>query len=389
MTVSPGGPQDAKGPTPEVADGGNLEAIAKEAEAIAKEVLPPTLFQLPNLKPIHPTSKPMIPAGQDADSLAASAWDSDRRHEGAQLVDLSLPATPAVGTVPAAGVDEQAFAVSDQGPLVERPDVSVMPVPDAIGTTRESRLADFPASTPDEGSSTPPIPPARLPIEVPAGRAWSESIGSQGIVIALLVLVVAAALMSRRGADDDSTESALAEHSDLLEFDRGESIVIPETGLTETGNPRAEMLKYGRPGVGVTPETHRENWANSSFSDRSASSDVPGVPDITEVASVALESPMADNSVAKSEVDPSADDVRESPFFDGSSQVEAQTVSDRSDTVVASGLDGGADSVVSHRKSSTPAEMNNLLQYLPPLPESVTQAPAVGIGAQTDPSYAK
>jgi hypothetical protein len=238
------------------------------------------------------------------------------------------------------------------------------------------------------------MPPARLPIEVPAGRAWSESIGSQGIVIALLVIVVAAALMSRSGVDDESTKSALAEHSDLLEFDRGDSIVIPETGMPETGmpetgDPNAALPEYGMPGVSLAQETDRESWATNSFSDQVSGNDVAGVSDVTEMPKVALEPPTIENSLAKAEVATSTEDVRENQFFAASSQLEAQAVSDRSEPEFAPGVNRGVDSAVLHRRSSTPAEMKNLLQYLPPVPESVTQAPAVGIGAQTEPSYAK
>jgi hypothetical protein len=390
MTVSPGGPQDVKGLTPEVADGGNPEAIAKEAGCVAKEVLPPTLFQLPNLDPSHSTSKPVIAASQDSDNSVAATLDPTHRHVASKPAEPIFPSAPTAGTVKTEeDVDDPAFAVSNQEPIAERVAVSAVPVPDAIETTRESRLADFPTSSKDEDSQRSPIPPARLPIEVPAGRAWSESIGSQGIVIALLVIVVAAALMSRSGVDDESTKSALAEHSDLLEFDRGDSIVIPETGIPETGDPNAALPKYGMPGVGLAQETDRESWATNSFSDRVSGNDVAGVSDVTEMSKVALEPPTTEHSLAKAEVAASTDDVRDNQFFAGSSQLEAQAVSDRSEPELAPRVDRGVDSAVLHRRSSTPAEMKNLLQYLPPVPESVTQAPAVGIGAQTDPSYAK
>ena len=75
MTVSPGGPQDAKDLTSKVADGGNSEAIAKETGCVAKEGLPPTLFTLPNLDPSHSTSKPVIPASQDSDKPVAATLD--------------------------------------------------------------------------------------------------------------------------------------------------------------------------------------------------------------------------------------------------------------------------------------------------------------------------
>ncbi|MGB0595302.1 MAG: hypothetical protein ACPGLY_01215 [Rubripirellula sp.] len=385
MIVSPGGPQDAKGLTPEVADGGNPEAIAKETGCVAKEVLPPTLFQLPNLDPSHSTSKPVIPASQDSDKSVAATLDPTQRHEASKPAEPIFPSAPTASTVKTEDLDDPAFAVSDQEPIAERLVVSAVPVPDANDTTIESQSADFSNSSKNEDSRRSPIPPARLPIEVPAGRAWSESIGSQGIVIALLVIVVAAALMSRSGVDDESTKSALAEHSDLLEFDRGDSIVIPGTGMPETGDPNAALPKYGMPGVGLAQETDRESWATNSFSDQVSGNDVAGVSDVTEMSKVALEPPTNENSLAKAEVAASTDDVRENQFFAGSSQLEAQAVSDRSEPELAPGV----DSAELHRRSSTPAEMKNLLQYLPPVPESVTQAPAVGIGAQADPSYAR
>ncbi|MCP4887344.1 MAG: hypothetical protein GY904_12110 [Planctomycetaceae bacterium] len=394
MTVSPGGPQGAKGLTPEVADGGNPEAIAKETGGVAIEVLPPTLFQLPNLDPSHSTSKPVIAASQDPDNSAVATFDPTQRHEASKPAEPIFPSAPTAGTVKTENVDDPAFAARDQEPIAEQFAVSAVPVPDAIETTRESRLADLPTSSKDEDSRRSPMPPARLPIEVPAGRAWSESIGSQGIVIALLVIVVAAALMSRSGVDDESTKSALAEHSDLLEFDRGDSIVIPETGMPETGmpetgDPNAALPEYGMPGVSLAQETDRESWATNSFSDQVSGNDVAGVSDVTEMPKVALEPPTIENSLAKAEVATSTEDVRENQFFAASSQLEAQAVSDRSEPEFAPGVNRGVDSAVLHRRSSTPAEMKNLLQYLPPVPESVTQAPAVGIGAQAEPSYAK
>ena len=388
MTVSPGGPQDAKDLTSEVADGGNPEALAKETGCVANEVLPPTLFTLPNLDPSHSTSKPVIPTSQDLEKPVTATLDPTQRHEASKPSDPIFTSATA-GTTKTEDIDDPAFPFSDQEPIAERPVVSEVPVPDAIETTRESRLADIPNSSKDEDLGRSPIPPARLPIEVPAGRAWSESVGSQGIVIALLVIVVAAAVMSRSGGDDESTKSALAEHSDLLEFDRGDSIVIPETGMPETGDPNAALPTYGMPGVDLAQKSDRESWATNSFSDRVNGNDVPGVPDVTEMSKVALEPPTTENSLAKVEVAASTDDVRENQFFAGSSQLEVQAVANRSEPELPPGIDHGVDSAVLHRRSSTPAEMKNLLRYLPPLPESGTQAPAIGTGAQTDASYVK
>ena len=125
-----------------------------------------------------------------------------------------------------------------------------------------------------------------------------------------------------------------------------------------------------------------------SFSDHASANDLANQLDVTAVAGVTLDSPTVDdvNSSAEAGL---ATDVTENQFFLGSDQVEAQVVSNRADSSMPFGMEDTANESVSHRLSKTPTGMKNLLQYLPPLPESVPQAPTAGLSAQTEPSYAQ
>ncbi|MEM1069612.1 MAG: hypothetical protein AAGI63_12000 [Planctomycetota bacterium] len=405
MTVAPGWPQDGNDPTQASQDN-----VSEGVES--KEVLPPTLFQLPSLRS-ELARKPQVAGSRD--STDASLRDQATDHIGTKDSALPQPAAdkPQVST-PIHTIDP------DVSPKAEntRP---VEPIDQPVGTTQfTAESSDF--STPfdqdhettverveltlprDESASVfenqatdndtlaneslrnpfsipaPPAPPEpavnpnedldraneqslrtkptddpitkRIPPrpipDAPAGRSWSESIGSHGIVLGLLLVVVAAALITGRDGQENDTESNLAGHSDLIEFDRGDMVEMPDV--------TADSM--------MMPEYREQIVAGNQSSDGETDPSVSSMSS-EDLVNVTLDAPDYESMPGTMQ-----GSFGESGFPGAS--VEAQTASSRKPDL-GSALEDLLEPLPQGsrpRLSTTPYPLQNLLDYMPPKPES-------------------
>lgn len=149
------------------------------------ETLPPTLFQLPSLKPSSSKTA-------NVNSEASEQDDQPRS-----------PTPPAVQTG------------------VSTPGNAHVPAPEPVP-------AAAPTTSPEPSSSRwdDRTPASMYPADQPAGRSWMETVRSHGVMVVLLLIVVVAAVVTSRGTSN-SDESSVAEKSDLLSIDEGLAVELP------------------------------------------------------------------------------------------------------------------------------------------------------------------
>lgn len=442
MTVVPGWPQDGKDPSSPDHGG--------SADQAGKEVLPPTLFQLPSLRtdPVQepkrvgppassapassaPATSPL--AGESSvdesdsprtfatesmanktmvvDATSSQAVTTDPRHLDQRdqetpsretpfrnpIADREIPhdahrslysdvnsfATEPLTTQNVEPIQEAKPSYSTTAPVeVPAPPSNVTheTKDDSFGSTRdpqdsyeiEDEVASSLRTSPADDPIRNPIPPARPSIGVPAGRSWSESIGSHGIVLALLLVVVAAALISGRDGEKESAESSLAEHSDLIEFDSGELVSLPDPATnpqipSSTVSVEPQFSNTGEAPSLPSPEDELRNtrFKYDEMVEAPGSSDVGfDLPATTTPNDIDVIAAKPSETVES----PTPNGVRRNEFFTSDS-VPAMTASSRSDSNPSPSLE---DLTVPQlqapqpRQSSTPAKLQDLLKYLPP-----------------------
>ena len=228
MTVSPQWPDEGKIPQfPE----GNPE-LANPAGP--PNVLPPTLFQLPDLRiDSHASVGPTEKSG----SASTRATSGSNDHVAEMPFGRMGSAGASIGhdptnqsmarpvPSPGRGDDEPRFPTP---PAVV--DGSETPATSNRGGVNRESISRYGAENliPDTAESTPVGQTDR-----PAGRSWMDSIGSHGIVVALLLVVVAAALYTGRAGKDDPDDSSLADGRDWLEYGTGEEISLPNATVAD------------------------------------------------------------------------------------------------------------------------------------------------------------
>ncbi len=373
MTVSPGWPQDGKGPS-------QKHAGASHSAGDAREVLPPTLFQLPNLKPSAVAerttqSEPFLKPEPESKSGSTRSIDSTQQFNTRQ-VDSGQSNQVERIQVPTDSHSSQNLDSLDS-PLTSK-QAPNLPTQRVSGEDTHAEWSPDPTNDPSKlaNRSTRPL------VDIPAVRKWAESIGSHGVVLALLVVVVVAALITGRGGRDQDLDSTLAQHSDLLEFDRGDLVMIPDSELPLSDSPADP------PQLAELPANEPE----SATSVAPVFSAEPTQPTTEVAANVTLESPAEEiapiDPAMGSSTESTPPGIRVNEFFSRTGEVKAQTASSRSGVATIPNLDQLADPVptpaTQHRLSRTPAKMNDLLQYLPPRPESVSSTP----GGEFTPDFA-
>ena len=270
MTVSPKWPDERKKPQFQE---GNPD-LAKPTGP--PNALPPTLFQLPNLRADRPaddsrteiSDSASTPAGQKLAHHVAEMPFGSHGTEPTQILTTQQPANP---TQPCSGRDDEPRFPPP--PAVVDGTETLATTPSA-GVNRES-ISRYGANnrTPESKQTTPPGPTDR-----PAGRSWMDSIGSHGIVVALLLVVVAAALYTGRVAKDDSDDASLADGRDWLEYGTNDEISLPKAALADSsvGAPIEEpdrVLQDAQPtpenglnGVSAVASADSQLEKNSSIS---------------------------------------------------------------------------------------------------------------------------
>ena len=205
--------------------------------------LPPTLFQLPNLRADRGpdanrtefSDSVSTPAGQNFAHRVAEMPFGSRGPDGTQagrvptIQQTVNPAQSGKGND-----DEPRFPT----PLAVVDGIETPATNQSDGVNRESISRYGANNRASESKETPPL----TPTDRPAGRSWMDSIGSHGIVVALLLVVVAAALYTGRVGSNDADDASLAEGRDWLEYGTDEEISLPKAAVADgvTGAPVTE-----------------------------------------------------------------------------------------------------------------------------------------------------
>ena len=250
MTVSPKWPDERKKPQFQE---GNPD-LAKPTGL--PNALPPTLFQLPNL---HVARRTAASQTETTDSTSTLAGQNFAHHVAKMPFGSTGPEESQAVQLPM----NQQTANSEQLGNADEP---CFPTPLAVGGTetattpsaegkRES-ISRYGASNllPEKKETTPLAATDR-----PAGRSWMDSIGSHGIVVALLLVVVAAALYTGRVDKDDSDDASLADGRDWLEYGPDDEISLPKAAVAD-GSTRAPIQEPDR----VVQEPNHQIGLNAS-----------------------------------------------------------------------------------------------------------------------------
>ena len=252
MTVSPKWPDERKKPQFQE---GNPD-LAKPTGP--PNALPPTLFQLPNLRAdlgrdmsrTEISDSASTPAGQNLAHHVAEMPFGSVKPEGTQAVRIPTTQQTANSDQPGNGNDAELSFPTPVAVVGGTETPATMP---SAGVNRES-ISRYGASnrSPDRKETTPLAPTDR-----PAGRSWMDSIGSHGIVVALLLVVVAAALYTGRVGKDDSDDASLADGRDWLEYGTDDEISLPKAAVADssTGAPVAEPDRVLQDASQTVPQT--------------------------------------------------------------------------------------------------------------------------------------
>lgn len=214
MTVSPQWPDEGSRASQQPASGRETD------DSHRTNALPPTLFQLPNLDVDRMKPGGSTPVKTDEHGPAATMPPMGSRVVGQVPFVPGNSETPHFVADADSLADKPAAAVHSVAPLEDSDDVPpTFPTPPAAIDSVQT-----PATRGRGAEST-----RRAPISsgTPAGRSWMDSIGSHGIVVALLLVVVAAALITGRNATDSDADGNLAESTEWLDFDEGSDVQLP------------------------------------------------------------------------------------------------------------------------------------------------------------------
>ena len=236
MTVSPQWPDEGK--IPQFSEGNpDLARLSGPSSA-----LPPTLFQLPNLRIDSPRA-----AGLTENSGVASTPNSP--DFTSRVAEMPFGNTESAEKL--AGLDSAMHDRADPAPQRRQSDDQPrFPTPPAVvdgvetpangrseGINRESISRYAGNQSASDGAEVTPL----ASTDRPAGRSWMDSIGSHGIVVALLLVVVAAALYTGRAGKNDPPDASLADGRDWLEYDSGDEISLPNTPVD--GDPEIMPIR--------------------------------------------------------------------------------------------------------------------------------------------------
>ena len=291
MTVSPKWPDEGKKPPFQE---GNLDSAQPVGPPVA---LPPTLFQLPNLRADRTTDAKRTEIPDSASTL-------ERHNFGQQVAEMPFSSARYDGAVAAPTPTIQPTANATQSGRGDD-DEPRFPTPPAVmggiatpatdesaGVNRESisRYGGNNQSPETKGTATPP------PTDRPAGRSWMDSIGSHGIVVALLLVVVAAALYTGRAGKDDADDASLADGRDWLEYNADEEISLPKAAM-EAGSSGVTLAESNRGAQDAQDPTGQYAIASSS---ETGTGGTPSDKDLS-TSNAVLSRPVASDSFSGSQ----------------------------------------------------------------------------------------
>ncbi|MEM9585980.1 MAG: hypothetical protein AAGA03_01760 [Planctomycetota bacterium] len=205
--------------------------------------LPPTLFRLPDLDPVPAAAKtPLAPATPPQEDVPAIAETLDRAPEPtADVATESASAPPDVlapSVVDLTSADPFKEADGIDGPK------DLAPNPDTIAQSDDRPIAANP--------------------DAPAGRSWTERMGSQALVLVILLIVAGAALMAGREPDTRSVpgERELQGLADGFKVDDGDQAGIDQ--LASNRNTGANDRGFSSPNTSVMVKRVNADLAQES-----------------------------------------------------------------------------------------------------------------------------
>ena len=209
MTVSPKWPDEGNRPPFQEGNADHAQ------QGRCSSALPPTLFQLPNLRTAGTFSRGVTASQQPASPSSES--------DSPDIV-AEMPFGNAISSAaPAQHQSSAELEIQDRNE-----DDSRFPAPPAVvdsldtpATAKSNRInCDSISHYSKHTASSDAVESQNSP----AGRSWMDSIGSHGVVVGLLLLVVVAALYTNGARKEDGVDSSLADSHDWLEYSTDEEI---------------------------------------------------------------------------------------------------------------------------------------------------------------------
>ncbi len=305
--------------------------------------VPPVLFTLRKL----------------ADPQAQQLLQEDRV-KSSFLAETDAEVTPETNHVA-----EVAFNVSD-GPFDEETSREPLISDEMAQPNSEEKHSYFELEESQNDNFVVRMPVA--PKVIPAKRKWTERIGSNGIVIGLLLSVVAAALLT-----GNTNNKSTPEQADLLSFDdRAVDLPFPEMIEIDLGQAEGSKRQLGSAdndpaasdpiaGQSLTAENQQdispiESETLVDLSDPNASTGEDAVSEKIE----------AESTVAMADI-AEGDSLNEAlPSLEQLTEIPTNTIDD---------LVSQPESVASPVQTATPRQINDWLKYLPPI-ERVASEPS-------------
>ena len=231
MSVSPKWPDERKKPQFQE---GNPDVAEPTGPP---DALPPTLFQLPNLQVAHNSPAKTTESSDSTSTLAGQYLAPQVARLPLESVGFEgIQAAQALMTQPSTNFEQLGNGKADAlGPSAVGGDETHATASPAE-VNRELGSGCGASKLSPENKKKMPL----APIDRPAGRSWMDSIGSHGIVVALLLVVVAAALYTGRVSKDDSDAASLADGRDWLEYGTDDEISLPKAAVAD-GSTRAPI----------------------------------------------------------------------------------------------------------------------------------------------------
>lgn len=368
---------------------------------------PPTLLRLPNLDP----ARSMIPDTRSAEASSTSVIPEAPRETSAPAAEPT-PESVRSDEVPFGPIEKPAAATDspirssydanvlrDDGhanlpteklaATLETDPVEAQPTNPRPTNPQPPRVdgrwyPEPPASTRDSGSDPRRLPPRQTPVrqdEVPEGRSWMERLGSQSIVLIVLVALAAAAIVAGHQRESGvESPSGVAAEDDARVADTHTS-----------GNRRANNLAAARSEspeerlADDPPNTPRSPNASSSSGSNQDPEQASAQREHTRskvAARFAHQRPFAENRPLARD-SPAELNAPETSPNRPSDAARSENLPRKADSPAAADLAGSAEpnapSEPRYRLSPTPRPVRDWTNYLPDSQtDYVAEAPADG-----------
>lgn len=375
MTVSPKWPDEGK----------NTQ-FQEENPGIATPVgppnaLPPTLFQLPDLRVKQHQSTGRTEFSDSASTRAGRDFARPVAEMPFATADPSEAEPVAVQGMHTAANAAEPSTSGDDEPRFPMPPAVVddLATPATAAVNRDS-IASYAANNlaPEKKSTdTPP------PVDTPAGRSWMDSIGSHGIVVALLLVVVAAALYTGRVGNDDTNDASLADGHDWIEYGTEDEISLPKAALAEGSSKQTDPLSVaaadsktlndGASGSAIASD-QSQIANNSTTSGVLLSEPVGGNPDPESPSSLVENQATNSNALFQQPHASTIPTVSSAAVRRDQLPTQAN-LTRQTEQPAAYGISVPADPAPTYQQTSTPSGIADWSKYFPSVPSGNTASP--------------